>query len=393
MTRRATTSIAALAAVLLGATAPRVASAEEGAAPRVTSVEVERAEGELRAVISIDPPDAPPPYRLMRDDDSLRLIIADSASETADQDLEDQTIWRVRLRAYRGRAVLRLDPHASPVAVLERTEVRPHPRGLVVVVRRSEPEARAYREASQPRRDERREHAAAEPAAADDEAHDRARGDAPAAAAAPEDEAPAPSASREGEGSGRGRRPRRTASEPAPAESSGLVRTAATGAVILLLALAAFYMKRRRGKGIPGAPARSIDIVASRRLGARQSLLLVEVSGQSYLIGVSERGMTRLAELGEEGETAFGGALEAAIETPSRATAAAPEPRVAPRRASTKAAPAPVIDDGPTLDAVEGLLRLKRLAAAAPQKPGRNGAGTDLSLAGLESLLQSRDAN
>jgi flagellar biogenesis protein FliO len=68
----------------------------------------------------------------------------------------------------------------------------------------------------------------------------------------------------------------------------------------MILGGVAWYMRRRRGRRGGSGSIRSIDVVAAKRIGPKQSILLVEAGGQTLLVGSTEKGMTRLATLGDE---------------------------------------------------------------------------------------------
>jgi flagellar biogenesis protein FliO len=205
-------------------------------------------------------------------------------------------------------------------------------------------------------------------------------------------------------------------------------------------------MRRRRGRHGSSGTIRSIDVVAAKRIGARQNLLLVEAGGQTLLVGTTEKGMVRLATLSDTDATGLDGGvhvdadeeiavprlksseqreltpLERELRKPmksegkvsfkrelesegarlsgwanllaSRAHKSSTTPIEAPRNSSTAA--------------VEGLLRLRQMTddspSMTPHANGKNGHinghmngskanGKDMNLAALESLLTSRSAN
>jgi len=207
--------------------------------------------------------------------------------------------------------------------------------------------------------------------------------------------------------------------------------------VIFLLGAAAWYLRRRRGGGGRGARgARTIDIITAKRIGPRQSLLLVDVGGQTILIGATEKGMSRLAMIRQEDEIeALGGEALAdeedglsplereiqrslpPIEQPSKRTsfqhelqgAMEPEPgpslsgMIAARKMAAQAKAASEGRDDIGADAIEGLLRLRKMAEGTTMTedhgfhPPTNGNGkrngSDMTLSDLQSLLGSRQAN
>jgi flagellar biogenesis protein FliO len=66
-----------------------------------------------------------------------------------------------------------------------------------------------------------------------------------------------------------------------------------------LIALAAYFLKRRGHKS-SGLDLDSIEILSSKRLGARQSLVLAAVGGKRFLLAVSEKTVSTLGEVRDE---------------------------------------------------------------------------------------------
>lgn len=70
--------------------------------------------------------------------------------------------------------------------------------------------------------------------------------------------------------------------------------------VVLALILVLQRMARRWGRNLGGSGAvDDIRVLAQRALGPRTTLMVVEVLGQRFLIGMSPQGVHRVAELGE----------------------------------------------------------------------------------------------
>ncbi len=71
-------------------------------------------------------------------------------------------------------------------------------------------------------------------------------------------------------------------------------------AIFLLLGGAAFLLRRFRAN-LPGAVKSqgSISIVAIRVLGGQHSLVVAEVEGIKFLIGISRNGMTPIGKLND----------------------------------------------------------------------------------------------
>jgi len=70
-------------------------------------------------------------------------------------------------------------------------------------------------------------------------------------------------------------------------------------AIFLLLGGAALLLRRFRAR-LPGSMKLqgAISIVASRPLGGQHTLVVAEVEGEKFLLGVSRNGMTALGRLG-----------------------------------------------------------------------------------------------
>lgn len=419
---------------------PIVASAE----PRVTNVDVESTEPEVRIIIRIDPPSSAPAHRLMHDHHSLRLRFIDLDTEEIERDLDDETIRKLKVIPYRNRVIVRLDPRRGEASsMMERSEVQPHPQGVVLVIQRSDAEVslyRAHRRAEQ--RAEETQVASSntpEPSAEQtpettpsaDEAEN-------AAESSDEDENRAEIAAPASAGASRRHR-----TTPSPEENStgSSFPLRATLAVIFILGLAAAaWYYRRRGSRTNSGPSYKIDVVAAKRIGPRQSLILVAVGDQKLLVGTTEKGMNRLASISDQSieneddlfiaedeeiapmpakkerkltpleqelrKMAPDQDEEEKTETPSWTNLFAAK-ALSANTNRTSSPPAP----SPSPDPVKGLMRLRQMAddstARPPQLPhlkskkangkvnGKaNGkAHGDMSIAALESLLMSRQAN
>jgi flagellar biogenesis protein FliO len=71
-------------------------------------------------------------------------------------------------------------------------------------------------------------------------------------------------------------------------------------AILLILAGTAFLLRRLRAK-LPGGSAKmqgTINIIASRSLGGQNSLVIAEVEGSRFLIGIGRNSMTAIGRLG-----------------------------------------------------------------------------------------------
>lgn len=71
-------------------------------------------------------------------------------------------------------------------------------------------------------------------------------------------------------------------------------------AILFVLAGAAFLLRRLRAR-LPGGGVKAqgaISIIATRPLGGQHSLMIAEVEGSRFLIGLSRDGMTAIGRLG-----------------------------------------------------------------------------------------------
>lgn len=78
--------------------------------------------------------------------------------------------------------------------------------------------------------------------------------------------------------------------------------------IVISIAMAAWWYWKRRGGGLPGARADlQIQILATRALGARNHLVIIETSGSRSLIATGSQGISFLRDLpmpaAGEGET------------------------------------------------------------------------------------------
>lgn len=434
---------------------PAIAWAE----PQITGVDLETTEPEVRVVVNLDPPMPAPAHRLMRDDNSLRLRFVEVETQGFDEQVEDETLRRVRVVSYRGRVIVRMDPRrSSAVDLLERAEVQPHPRGVVVVLQRSDREIARYRDAHTPpqtepdaeqvaAQDDTNEEDAADDETMPDEA--TSEEDATSAMSASTDTPPQPTkAPATPTGVTRRERPRSSTPQATAAMSSDPLRAGVAVAFILILGGVAWYMRRRRGRHGSSGPIRSIDVVAAKRIGPRQSLLLVEAGGQTLLVGTTEKGMVRLATLDDEGARELDDdvhvdadeelapprltndgrreltPLERELRRPmngervrkpsftqeleSEGARLSGWANLLASRNPKKTGMGIEVPSNSSTAAVEGLLRLRQMAddstSMAPHSHGTNGRinghvngakpnGKDKNLAALESLLTSRPAN
>lgn len=69
--------------------------------------------------------------------------------------------------------------------------------------------------------------------------------------------------------------------------------------ILALLAVAAWLARKLRGTGLGRSlnVQTPIHILATRRLGIGSSLLIVEISGQRFLVGCGRAGITAIGEL------------------------------------------------------------------------------------------------
>ncbi|GAA2735666.1 hypothetical protein GCM10009867_18490 [Pedococcus aerophilus] len=70
--------------------------------------------------------------------------------------------------------------------------------------------------------------------------------------------------------------------------------------LVLLVALARWASKRGIGSGRPGRSAVDVEVLTRRSLGKNSTLQVVKVGSQVMVLGVTERGVSVLGELGEE---------------------------------------------------------------------------------------------
>lgn len=70
-------------------------------------------------------------------------------------------------------------------------------------------------------------------------------------------------------------------------------------AILFVVAGAAFFLRRVRAK-LPGHAKmqNTINITTSRALGGQHSLVIAEVEGQRFLLGLSRTGITAIGRLG-----------------------------------------------------------------------------------------------
>jgi flagellar biogenesis protein FliO len=279
--------------------------AAANALPRITAVDVEGSAEEVRVVIALDPVEARPAHRFMRDEGALRLLLTGSEIAETQEDLDDATIRRVVTRPVGDRAVIRLDTRGSPIDTLERAEVTSHDRGLVVVIRRSDAEASRYRAAHDAPAPPIEARATVEPEATPEVASASPPVPQPEASRSEprdEQERAEREAAEPADPSRERSRPRPAIRPPATvtqASSGSSLRAAGAAALIVLLGGVAWFLRRRRIGGRGRNEALAIDILTAKRIGPRQSLLLIDVGGQTLLIGATEQGMTRLASFPE----------------------------------------------------------------------------------------------
>lgn len=70
--------------------------------------------------------------------------------------------------------------------------------------------------------------------------------------------------------------------------------------LVLLVALARWASKRGIGSGRPGRSSVEVEVLTRRSLGRNSTLQVVKVGSQVMVLGVTERGVSVLGELGEE---------------------------------------------------------------------------------------------
>ena len=70
--------------------------------------------------------------------------------------------------------------------------------------------------------------------------------------------------------------------------------------LVLLVALARWASKRGIGSGRPGRSTVDVEVLTRRSLGKNSTLQVVKVGSQVMVLGVTERGVSVLGELGEE---------------------------------------------------------------------------------------------
>jgi flagellar biogenesis protein FliO len=128
-----------------------------------------------------------------------------------------------------------------------------------------------------------------------------------------------------------------------------------------LLALAAFIVKRKGKKGGALVDMDSIEILSSKRLGARQSLVLAAVGNKRFLLAVSDKAVSTLGEVADE--DALEPAVPWSLDTPlpNRRHAGVPE-----SKERTQPASGPASQEPPEKDPRE-LLRQLLNTNAAPE--------------------------
>ena len=96
----------------------------------------------------------------------------------------------------------------------------------------------------------------------------------------------------------------------------------ALGLVLGLLAAVLYLYRRAAGRGRTSEKRNRIEVVAQRSLGPRTSLAIVEVAGESLLIGITSQQISALRTLGVPAETLGHGVAASpdAGETPAPVT-------------------------------------------------------------------------
>jgi len=99
------------------------------------------------------------------------------------------------------------------------------------------------------------------------------------------------------------------------------------GLVLGLMFISLGLLNRWRG-GIPGTHTRQINRLETLRLSPRQAIHLVEVRGQTFLIGATDQGLSLLAEVDSQapGEEAAGSPEEASFLFALQQAGQTPEP-------------------------------------------------------------------
>src|SRR6476661_7646811 len=70
--------------------------------------------------------------------------------------------------------------------------------------------------------------------------------------------------------------------------------------LVLLVMLARWASKRGLGSGRPGRSTVEVEVLSRRSLGKASTLQVVKVGSQVMVLGVTDRGVTVLGELGDE---------------------------------------------------------------------------------------------
>lgn len=83
-----------------------------------------------------------------------------------------------------------------------------------------------------------------------------------------------------------------------PSTAEALLRTVVALAVVCALAWVALRAMARRGIGTGGLGARTLKVEERVALDARRGVAIVSADGRRFLIGVSDGGLSLLAELG-----------------------------------------------------------------------------------------------
>jgi flagellar protein FliO/FliZ len=86
--------------------------------------------------------------------------------------------------------------------------------------------------------------------------------------------------------------------EPVSVASSFISMISALAVILGLLFAAAWFLKRFLPRSAPGlADASAIKIIASRYLGPKSSIMIVDIVGKALVIGVSTNNVSLITEL------------------------------------------------------------------------------------------------
>jgi|GEM_PF-1253345 len=83
------------------------------------------------------------------------------------------------------------------------------------------------------------------------------------------------------------------------ADASSSWRTVLALLILAGLVTYAWFARHRRGQGVAAPSLGTIRVLGTTRIGPKAQIVVAEIGGQTFLLGVTEQHVTRLAEVGE----------------------------------------------------------------------------------------------